>query len=144
MHSEQVNASAGCDGPVLIGRRLCLITCLLITAALSAAEVGQEHRRIEAALALIGQEQQSLYQQFQMVQTLLRSEPVKPVPPPPVSYADPGLLNYEDVRREETARLARIAEYQRELERLYSRYRELDAQRTELLRTLSELAQQRE
>ncbi|MGZ8211598.1 MAG: hypothetical protein ACXWUH_13915, partial [Burkholderiales bacterium] len=56
-----------------------------------------------------------------------------PSPPP----------NYDTVMREQNARAARIKHYQDELDRLYSRYLELETRRAEFVQTLSALAQQR-
>jgi predicted nucleic acid-binding Zn-ribbon protein len=123
-------------------RWTCLIVGLLVFPAWAAGDIQQEIRRVEAALAMLAQDQQSVYQQFQMVQVLLRSEESRmqalqtytpPATPP----------SYDDVRREEGSRTARIRQYQDELDRLYSRYRELEAQRNEMLKALSALVQQR-
>jgi len=108
----------------------------------AADDVEQEMRQVESALTRIAQDQQSVYQQFQMVQGMLRGEEAKMQPlqtyTPPVNPP-----NYDDIMREDESRKARIRQYQDELDRLYSRYRELEEQRTDLTRTLSALAQQR-
>jgi hypothetical protein len=107
-----------------------------------AENVQQQMRQIEAALGRISQEQQGLYQQFQMVQELRRNEGQQILSLQ--TYTQPGTLrNYEDVKREDEARAQRIRELQYELDRLYGRYRELEDQKRPLLDTLSALAQQR-
>ena len=123
-------------------RWLPLVLVLLGAPAWSAGEIDQEMRRVEVALARISQEQQSVYQQFQMVQEMRRSDerqmqPLQSYTPPPTPP------NYDDVKREEEARTQRIKEYQYELDRLYARYRELEEQKKPLLEELSALAQQR-
>jgi len=123
-------------------RWLPLVLALLAGPAWSADDAAQEIRRVEAALSRISQEQQSVYQQFQMVQELRRSDerqmqPLQSYTPPPTPP------NYDDVKREEEARTQRIKEYQYELDRLYARYRELEEQKKPLLEELSALAQQR-
>ena len=123
-------------------RWLTLVLGLLAASAWPAGEIDQEMRRVEAALSRISQEQQSVYQQFQMVQEMRRSDerqmqPLQSYTPPPTPP------NYDDVKREEAARAQRIKEYQYELDRLYARYRELEEQKKPLLEELSALAQQR-
>jgi hypothetical protein len=123
-------------------RWLPLVLGLLGVPGWAAGEIDQEMRRVEAALARISQEQQSVYQQFQMVQEMRRSDerqmqPLQSYTPPPTPP------NYDDVKREEEARTQRIKEYQYELDRLYARYRELEEQKKPLLEELSALAQQR-
>ncbi len=88
-------------------RWLPLILVLLAAPAWAAGEIDQEMRRVEAALSRISQEQQSVYQQFQMVQEMRRSDerqmqPLQSYTPPPTPP------NYDDVKREEEARVQRI------------------------------------
>jgi hypothetical protein len=123
---------------------------LVLLAALAAPPVegfaddddAAQVRRIESALGRIQSEQQSVYQQFQMVQELRRSEQAQAQPLQ--SYTPPATPpNYDDVKREEEARAARVKQYQYELDRLYARYRELEEQKKPLLDELSALAQRR-
>jgi hypothetical protein len=121
-------------------RSFLLLAALLTVPAWGASP--QEIREVELALARVASEQQSVYQQFQMVQTLLRGEEAKVQPPQ--SYTPPTApRNYEDVMREQNDRRARIKQYQDELERLYVRYRDLDLQRSQLAQTLSSMGPQR-
>jgi hypothetical protein len=123
--------------------RWAILTCLLLVApVLAADDMDREVRRVESALTRISQEQQSVYQQFQMVQELRRSEERQMQPLQ--SYTPPATPpSYDDVKREEEARAERVKEYQYELDRLYARYRELEEQKKPLLEELSELAQRR-
>ena len=123
-------------------RWLPLVLGLLAGPAWAADDIQQQVRRVEAALTRISQEQQSIYQQFQMVQELRRSDerqmqPLQSYTPPPTPP------NYDDVKREEDERAQRIKEYQYELDRLYARYRELEEQKKPLLEELSALAQRK-
>jgi hypothetical protein len=121
---------------------LALVVALLADPLWAADAIQQQMREVEAALARITQEQQSIYQQFQMVQELRRNDERQLLPLP--TYSPPGTLpNYEDVKREDEARTQRIRQYQYELDRLHARYRELDQQRRPLLEQLAVLAQQR-
>jgi hypothetical protein len=120
---------------------LSLIVAMLVVPAWAAEGIEQEIRRVDSALTRISQDQQSVYQQFQMVQVLLRSEESKLQPLQ--SYTPPATPpNYDDVKREESARIARVKQYQEELDRLFSRYRELEEQKKGLVRVLTDLAQQ--
>jgi hypothetical protein len=122
-------------------RWLPLVLCLLAAPAWPAEGIPQQMRQIEAALARINQEQQVIYQQFQMVQELRRNDERQLLPLP--TYSPPGTLpNYEDVKRDDEARTQRIRQYQSEADRLYARYRELDEQKRPLLQQLAVLAQQ--
>lgn len=121
---------------------LALVLGMLTVPVWAADDIEQQMRRVESALTRIAQDQQSVYQQFQMVQVLLRSEEsgIQPLQ----SYTPPASPpNYDDVKREESERRARIKQHQGELERLFARYRELEEQKKGLVRALSDLAAQR-
>ena len=119
-----------------------LIGLLLGVPVLAVEDIDREVRRVESALTRISQEQQSVYQQFQMVQELRRSDQTQMQPLQ--SYTPPATPpNYDDVKREEEARAERVKQYQYELDRLYARYRELEEQKKPLLDELSALAQRR-
>ena len=108
----------------------------------TAAAIAQQIRQVEGALGRLSQEQVAVYQQFQMVQEMRRSEerlalqrlPIYRistlVPPPSV----------EDIQRDEDARVQRMNELQAEVDRLYARYRELEEQKRPLLDSLGTLA----
>ena len=123
-------------------RSLALVLALLAAPGWSAESALQQMRQIEAALGRITQEQQAIYQQFQMVQELRRNEERQLLPMQTYSLGS-GPRNYEDVKREEETRALRIKDLQYELDRLYARYRELEDQKRPLLDTLAALAQQR-
>lgn len=109
----------------------------------SQAELDAQTRRLESALNRIQLEQQSVYQQFQMMQELRRGEQQQAYQSSQ-TYTPPATPpNYEDQVREQQARDARVQGYQSELDRLYARYRELEAQKQPLLEELSSLAQRR-
>jgi hypothetical protein len=100
-----------------------------------------EIESVRAALSALQQEQQAVYQQFQMVQGLrgglqqtLPGAAVQTYTPPPTPP------NYDDLVRSRERAEAQQAQYQAELERLYARYRDLEAQKRPLLDRLAELA----
>ena len=126
-------------------RSLALVLALTTgsaTAATSEAML-QQQRQVEAALARISQEQQSIYQQFQMVQELRRNDERQMLPMPSYGFPPTSPPNYDDMKRQEEARAQRIRELQYEVDRLYARYRELEEQKRPLIETLYALAQQR-
>lgn len=94
---------------------------------------------LRAALTALQQEQQAVYQQFQMVQGLRAAEALPPGTVP--SYTPPPTPpNYDDLVRDRERARARQSEYQAELQRLYERYREIEAQKRPLLERLAEIA----
>jgi len=121
---------------------------LLFSSAVSAdAESEAEIRRIESQLQRIQQDQQAVYQQFQMIQELRRTEmdAVNPqvIQNPPIYPNDGQPPNYDDIVREKAEREQRINQYTEQLDQLYARYGEMDAQKKPLQQRLNELAQQR-
>jgi hypothetical protein len=123
-------------------RWLPLLLGLLAGSVWSAESVQQQVRQVEAALARISQEQQSIYQQFNMVQELRRNNERQLLPLAP--NAAPGTPpNYDEFKRQDEARAQRVRDLQSEVDRLYARYRQLEEQKKPLLEALSALAQQR-
>lgn len=93
---------------------------------------------VRAALAALQQEQQAVYQQFQMVQGLRAAE--SPPANAPLAYTPPPTPpNYDDLVRERDRASARQADYAAELQRLYARYRELEDRKRPLIERLAEL-----
>ncbi|KIO48464.1 hypothetical protein [Nitrosospira sp. NpAV] len=107
---------------------------------------------LELALNQVQQEQQAVYQQFQMTQELRRNEIQENYPQAiqtpnsmmQAPYAMGGLKDnppqsYDDNVRMQRERQERIEQYARDLNRLYSRYAELGEQKKVLLDQLMEL-----
>lgn len=128
--------------------RFAVLTAVLIALApaplvrgQTSAELEAEAKRIDAALGRINQAQQSVYQQFQMVQELRRTELARPdpfAPQPNVGIAPPP-QDYNELQRQREARENRIKELTTELDRLYARYQELEEEKRPLLERMSEL-----
>jgi hypothetical protein len=124
----------------MIVRVLALLLALPVALSPAAWAQGDELRRLREALAALQQEQQAVYQQFQMVQGLraAQSPPLAqgsaPVYTPPATPP-----NYEDLVRERDRYAARQTAYQDELQRLYDRYRELESRKQPLLDRITEL-----
>ena len=99
-----------------------------------------ETKRVEAAIARIQQAQASVYQQFQMAQELRRAELAKSdafAPQPNTMAPPPG--DYNELQRLREVREQRINDLGAELDRLYARYQELEAEKAQLLNRLGEL-----
>ena len=105
--------------------------------------------QLEITLNQLNQAQQSVYQQFQMVQELRRNE-TQIDPPQAVlntseaPYSMGGAnsnpsLNYDENVRLQRERQERLRQYTRDLNDLYSRYSELEEQKRAVLGQLMEL-----
>jgi cytochrome c556 len=112
-------------------------------AAAADADVDAEMKRIQAALSQIQAEQQTVYQQFQMVQELRRQEVQRIEQSLQVNQPTAQPRNYDDVVSQQAEHLDRSRQYADEANRLYERYRALEEQKKPLLDRLAELAQQR-
>lgn len=103
--------------------------------------------QLEAALNGVRQEQQSVYQNYQMTKELRLMEVQEGAPP--MSQHPYGMdintppPNYDDVVRAQMERERRIQQYTDELKDLSARYLELEDQRKELLEQIGELRRQR-
>ena len=123
-----------------ICRQILLSSAFLLSSGVAAQSIDYQTREVEAALTRNSQERQSLYQQFNMVQELRRNEERQSFA---AANSPPSSPLYDDVKREEQTRARRIKDYQADLDQLYARYRELQAQERALVQSLSALAQQR-
>jgi hypothetical protein len=106
-------------------------------------DTDREIKRVEAVLSRIQAEQQTVFQQFQMVQELRRQEMQRIEQSMRVNEPTAQPRNYDDVVSEQAARSERSRYYADEANRLYERYRALEEQKKPLLDRLDELAQQR-
>jgi len=107
--------------------------------------------QLEITLNQLNQAQQSVYQQFQMVQELRRNETQVNLPqavlntsPGQAPYAMGGVssnppLSYDENVRLQREQQERIQQYTRDLNDLYSRYSELEEQKRAVLGQLKEL-----
>lgn len=123
-------------------RWLAMVFAFLALPAWPQDEALQQMLRLETALGRIVQEQQSVYQQFQMVQELRRNEERFALLRSPIYGAAGAFPNFDDLQRQDEARVQRRNDLQAESERLYGRYRELEEQKRPLLENLALLAQQ--
>ena len=111
--------------------------------------------QLEMALNQVQQEQQAVYQQFQMTQELRRNDIQENFPQSiqtpnstmQAPYAMGGLkdnppLSYDDNVRLQRERQERIEQYTRDLKRFYARYAEFGEQKRVLLDQLMELTRE--
>jgi hypothetical protein len=124
--------------------KILFLILALLTVGRAAAETEESRlERLEAAYNRVQQEQQAVFQQFQMSQELRRNE----LEPPPSSpgirrYSamgeDSRALDYDENVRQQQARQERLLRYDREISRAYTRYLELASQKKALLDQMQE------
>lgn len=127
-------------------RRLTALFLFLLLSGLAFAQSGDDLplRHLQAALDAIRQEQQSVYQQFQMLEALRQGEMQSSETGVPGVYVKEGQApSYDDAARAREERLNRIRHYADELQRLSARYRDLGNQGAALVEKISNLAQTR-
>ncbi len=102
-------------------------------------------KRIRDELVLVQQEQQSVFQQFQMVRELRHGLESPPPPPPALTMNDPNQSysqsppNYYDQVAAQQDRAQKLIYYGQEMDRLFAQYQELEGRRKALLEDLSRL-----
>ena len=108
---------------------------LLLLSGSGSIFAAEDLKALQEQLALINQEQQAVYQQFQMIQQLRRSnaEPVLP----PIGGGPPG--NYDVMVASKRAQAERDEAYARELRDLYQRHQDLERDKQPILQRLREL-----
>jgi len=120
---------------------------LLSAAALADAATEAEIGRAQVQLEQLQRLQQTVYQQFQMIQELRRTEIDAQYPQVIQNSPDYAMgnspPNYEDVVRQRAERDGRIKYYTDELNRLYAQYQDLENQKRSLVERLNVLLQQR-
>ena len=122
-------------------RRLIWALLMLLSVSATAAAQDEELQRLHSALNMLDQEQLAIYQQFQMVQELRRSN----YPPPYSGMLMPApsgeIANYEDMVAAQNNAIRRNDELSQEASRLVTRYSEIEEAkkplRQQILRLMS-------
>ena len=115
-------------------------TCAVIVFGLSGmAAAADELKSLQDALNIVNQEQQAIFQQFQMIQELRRRDAEAARPSAIGQLGSPG--NYEDVIAARKAHAERDEHYARQLDDLYARHRDLDRQRRAIMESMQRLRQ---
>lgn len=121
-----------------------LFFCLLLVSMSVPAVAGNEKQifELEAAIMQQQQEQQILFQRFQMLQELRRHEITQieqALPTGSDVIINGEAPKYEDVARQRKERTERIRHYTDELDELYMRYQETENERRALIEQLNGL-----
>jgi hypothetical protein len=122
-------------------KQIILLLFLVASAAAFAATNNTDKlSKLESMLNGVRQDQQSVYQNYQMAKELRLKEVEEGGPGYGTSINTPP-PNYDDVVRAQLEREQRIQQYSDELKRLSIRYLELENQRKALVDQIRELAQ---
>jgi hypothetical protein len=118
------------EGSVM--RHLIHALLLLQLSFAAAADNGTELEKLYSALNMLNQQQQAVYQQFQMVQELRRSS----APPLPYAYATPmppnlvgqggQIANYDEVVAAQRSAILRGESLYQQGDQLLARYNEIE------------------
>jgi hypothetical protein len=112
---------------------------VLVSGAMAADDL--QLRRLEAALNAVRQEQQSVYQEFQMTEGLERSA-AQSIEMGAAPYVPEGQApSYDDAVRAKQEHQERLKQYSEDLKRLSARYRELGRQASALVEQIHALSQ---
>jgi len=124
-----------------------LLFLLLFVSATALANDGVQDKlkQLEADLSSVRQEQQAVYQNYQMVRDMRLMEVQEGVPPKPQYPYGMDLNtpppNFDEVFRMQMEREQRIRQYTDDLKNMSERYLELEQERKALLEQIRELKQ---
>ena len=107
----------------------------------------KQMRQLEKALARVQQESQSTQQQFMMIQELRRNDMAEPpmnVPLPSTPGQSIPVPNYNNLMQQKQERDQRIEKYTADLNRLYTRFTELENEKQVILEQIRSLEQKTE
>ncbi|SDY12612.1 hypothetical protein [Nitrosomonas sp. Nm33] len=152
--------------------KFAVLLCLLLISFSAQAEsaIDEQIRQLESELLQIHQNQQNVYQQFQMTQELRRhelqqQEEVATIPPmgtyPPTgTFPELGTAkmseflpevtiggsppSYEEMVRKKQERQKRIRQYTSDLDRLRTQYQELETEKKTLMEQIADLKQSKQ
>jgi hypothetical protein len=119
-------------------RRFIGILLLLLAGSALAAE-DPEVKELRDLLSILNQQQESVYQQFQMLQELRRSNSENPYTQPHTLQYLSGFLNYDDVVAAHEHAARREDEMRSRQAELYDRFSEIEAAKKRVLDRLYEL-----
>lgn len=122
-------------------RLILLFPLLLSFAATAATDSDAELQRLYSALDMLKQEQQAVYQQFQMVQELGRGNAMSLYGVQTNTMQPPGeIQNYVDVIEAQKRIIRRGEDFNRQAEQLYARYNEIEEKKKPLQQRVLELS----
>lgn len=124
LHIPIMSASGSMHGGIM--RHLIYALLLLQLSFTAAADNGAELEKLYGALNMLNQQQQAVYQQFQMVQEIRRgSVPMlygMPLPPQP----DGQIANYDAVVEAQRIAVQRAEKLHQQADQLLARYNEIE------------------
>jgi hypothetical protein len=123
-------------------RQLTVLFLFLLFSSTALAEDDVQLRHLKSALDAIRQEQQSVYQQFQMTEVLHQAEMQSVETGSSSVYVPEGQApSYADAVRAKQDRQDRLKYYSDELRRLLTRYRDLGNEGASFVEQIRNLAQ---
>ena len=126
--------------------RTVLLFLLLAVSIPVCADTTAQIRQLEKTLIRIQQESQSTYQQFLMIQELRRNEiseaPLITLPATPEKSIP--IPKYEEFVQQRQEKQDRIRKYTVDLDRFYTRYKELEDEKQAILEQIKHLEQKPE
>lgn len=125
-----------------------LLSILLLSGAACAfADTNSRLLELKAEYSQLHQEQQSMYQQFEMAQELRRNELRERQPPAVQGYSALGSnpdgevsIDFNENARRQREKQERLQAYDREISQTHARYMELAERKKALLDEINELA----
>lgn len=122
-------------------RAIILIMFLLCSLSAAAADETSELQRLHSAVNMLNQEQQSIYQQFQMVQELIRGNFQAPLYSTQIQPMETlgGVPDYADVIAAQKNAVHRGEELYEKANRLLARYGEIEAEKRPLQQRILKL-----
>lgn len=125
-------------------RFILLLPLLLSFAATAATDNDAELQRLFNALDMLKQEQQAIYQQFQMVQELGRGNAMSLYGVQTNPMQPPGeIQNYADVIEAQRRIIRRGEDLNRQADQLYTKYNEIEEKKKPLQQRILELSTSR-
>lgn len=120
--------------------RLAFILFFLFSVNVAAADASNELQRLHSAVNMLNQEQQTIYQQFQMVQELIRGSFQLPYSTQIQPMQTMGEIpNYDDVIAAQKNAARRGEELYDQANRLLARYGEIEAEKKPLQQRILKL-----
>ncbi len=121
---------------------LLLMVPIAVLAQAQAPETkNPEILRLEQIMTRVAQESQATYQQFLMTQELRRNEMLESPENIPIDLTGKSIPipNYEDLQRRRQEKKERMEKYTADLDRLYTRYKELESEREAIFEKIKSL-----
>jgi hypothetical protein len=120
-------------------RRVIAILLPLLFSQVALADDSGEIKRLQGLLNILNQQQQVIYQQFQMVQELRRAQSQSNYGPPPALQFLDQYPNYDEVSAAREYAIRRESELTARLGELYEKFNEIEESKKSILDRLYEL-----